>query len=328
MSAIDTLLDGAPIYGGMETGGTKIVCAVGSGPDDLHDEIRFATGTPDESLRRALDYFAAHHARTPLRAIGISAFGPLEPSPESHKYGYITTTPKPHWANTDLVSPFARAFGIPIGFDTDVNGAALGEFMWGAAQGLSTFIYITVGTGIGGGGMIGGKLMHGLMHPEMGHIRIPHDLNRDPYPGWCVYHTDCLEGLATGPAIEARWGKSARELPPNHPAWELEAHYLALGLTSIILTVSPQRVIMGGGVMDQAHLFPMIRQGVLRALNGYFQKEEILERIDEYIVPPALGNKAGVLGSIALARVAEANTVQSGPAQSIPMHSIPMGGAQ
>lgn len=294
----------APLYGGMETGGTKIVCAVGSGPNDLHDEIRFPTGTPEEALQRAQEYFAAHHARTPLSAIGISAFGPLEPSPESPKFGYITTTPKPHWANTDVVSPFARAFSIPIGFDTDVNGAALGEYLWGAAQGLNTFIYITVGTGIGGGGMVGGNLMHGLMHPEMGHIQVPHDLNRDPYPGWCVYHTDCLEGLATGPAIEARWGKPARDLPPDHPAWELEAHYLSLGLASIILTISPQRVILGGGVMDQRHLFPMIRQGVLKALNGYFQKEEILERIDEYIVPPALGNKAGVLGSIGLARLA------------------------
>lgn len=299
--------DDAPLYGGMETGGTKIVCAVGSGPDDLRDEIRFPTGSPEESLRRALEYFSTHHARTPLRAIGISAFGPLEPSPASPKYGYITSTPKPHWANTDIVSPFAQKFDIPIGFDTDVNGAALGEHHWGAAQGLDTFIYVTVGTGIGGGGMMGGKMMHGLMHPEMGHIFIPHDLERDPYPGWCTYHKDCLEGLATGPAIEARWGKPARELPPDHPAWELEAHYLALGMASIVLTVSPQRIIMGGGVMDQTHLFPMIRQGVLKALNGYFQKSEILEHIDEYIVPPALGNKAGVLGSIALARVAEAD---------------------
>jgi len=178
----------------------------------------------------------------------------------------------------------------------------LGECRWGAAQGLDTFIYLTVGTGIGGGGMVGGHFLHGLIHPEMGHIRIPHDWAQDPYPGWCPYHGDCLEGLANGPAIEARWGRRGETLPPDHPAWPLEARYLALGLVNFICTLSPQRIIMGGGVMRQGHLFPMIREQVQRLLNGYVQSPCLMQDIDSYIVPPGLGGRAGVLGAIALAR--------------------------
>jgi fructokinase len=181
-----------------------------------------------------------------------------------------------------------------------VNGAALGEYRWGAAQGLDTFVYLTIGTGIGGGGMINGKLVHGLLHPEMGHMRLPHDVERDPFPGVCPFHGDCLEGVAAGPAIEARWGQRGETLPSGHPAWALEAHYLALGVVNLTCIMSPQRVILGGGVMQQAHLFPLIRSEVQRLLNGYLKAPEIMDRIEEHIVPPGLGKYAGIKGAIAL----------------------------
>ncbi|MBK8049275.1 MAG: ROK family protein [Anaerolineales bacterium] len=292
------------LYGGIEAGGTKFVCAVGSDPDHVLDEIRFPTSRPEEALTQSIEFFRAHHAKTPLSGIGVAAFGPLDPNPASPTFGYITTTPKPHWAHTDVVGALKTALGLPVGFDTDVNGAALGEYRWGAAQGLNTFVYLTVGTGLGGGGMVGGRLIHGLVHPEMGHMRIPHDLNEDPYPGWCTYHGDCFEGLTCGPAIEARWSTSARDLPVNHPAWALEARYLALGLVNIITVLSPQRIVMGGGVMDQRQLFPMIRRNVTEILNGYIQTPALSNNIDEYIVPPGLGARAGVLGAIALAAAA------------------------
>ena len=212
----------------------------------------------------------------------------------------MTTTPKPYWAHTDVVGVLKSALGMPIGFDSDVNGAALGEHRWGAAQGLDTFVYLTVGTGLGGGAMVNGKLVHGLMHPEMGHMRVPHDWQTDPYPGWCTYHGDCWEGLTCGPAIEGRWKTSARDLPPDHPAWALAAHYLALGIVNIITVLAPQRVIMGGVVMDQNHLFPMIRHEVAAVLNGYIHRPQLADQLDEFIVPPGLGNRAGVLGAIAL----------------------------
>ncbi len=292
----------AALVGGIEAGGTKFVCAMGTGPDDLRAETRFPTTTPAETIARAIAFFQEHHAQTPLAAIGIASFGPLDPDPASPTFGHITSTPKPGWANTDFVGPIRRALGVPVGFDTDVNVAALGEHRWGAAQGLDTFIYLTIGTGIGGGGLVNGQLMHGLLHPEMGHIRVPHDQEADPYPGCCPYHGDCLEGLAAGPALEGRWRQPPETLPVEHPAWPLEAHYLALALANFICTLSPQRIILGGGVMEQRHLFPLIRREVQELLNGYIQAQEILERVEEYIVPPALGRRAGVLGAIALAQ--------------------------
>ncbi len=285
-------------YGGIEAGGTKFICAIGTGPDDLR-QVQFPTTTPAGTIDRAIAFF--HEQYTPLAAIGIASFGPIDLNPNSPKYGFITTTPKPGWTNTDLAGAVRRALNVPVGFDTDVNGAALGEYRWGAAQGLDTFIYLTIGTGIGGGGLASGRLLRGLIHPEMGHIRIPHDFARDPFPGACPYHGDCLEGLASGPALEKRWGQRAEALPADHPAWELEAHYLALALVNYICTLSPQRIIIGGGVMEQAQLFPIIRNQVQQLLNGYVQSPEIQERIDEYIVPPGLGECAGVLGAIALA---------------------------
>lgn len=294
----------AALVGGIEGGGTKFVCAVGTGPEDIRAEIRFPTTTPDETLRQAIAFFQEQQRVAPLAAIGIGSFGPVDPDPQSPTFGYVTTTPKPGWANADFAGAIRRALDVPIGFDTDVNVAALGEHTWGAAQGLDTFIYLTIGTGIGGGGMVGGRLMHGLIHPEMGHIRIPHDWAADPYAGWCPYHGDCFEGLANGPALEKRWGQRAETLALDHPAWPLEAHYLALALVSFICTLSPQRIIMGGGVMAQPHLFPLVRQKTQELLNGYVQSPAIMDHIDEYIVPPGLGGRAGVLGAFALAQLA------------------------
>lgn len=288
-----------PVYGGIEAGGTKFVCVVGSGPDDVRAEARFPTTTPDETIGRAVDFLRAH--RADLDALGIASFGPVDPEPTSPTYGFITSTPKPGWANTDIVGAVQGALDLPLGFDTDVNGAALGEHRWGAAQGLDTFIYLTIGTGIGGGGMMGGRLMHGLIHPEMGHVRLPRDVEADPFEGICPFHGDCLEGLASGPALEARWGQPAETLPSDHPAWPLQAHYLGLALMTYVCVLSPQRIIIGGGVMQERQLFPMVRSEVQELLNGYVQAPEILEHIDRYIVPPALGGRAGVLGAVALA---------------------------
>ncbi len=290
------------LFGGIEAGGTKFVCAVGRGPGDIRDEIRFPTTTPEETISQAVDFFRTHHRRAPLTALGIASFGPVDPNPASTNWGYITTTPKPGWQHTNLVGPLRQTLGVPIGFDSDVNGAALGEHRWGAAQGLDTFAYLTVGTGLGGGAMVNGKLLHGMMHAEMGHMLLPRDPEVDPYPGHCPFHGDCFEGLVCGPAIADRWQADPRTFAPDHPAWALEAHYLALGLVNIITVLSPQRVILGGGIMDQEQLFPMVRANVQTLLNGYLQTPEILKQIDDYIVPPGLGNQAGVLGAFALAQ--------------------------
>ena len=272
------------MFGGIEAGGTKFVCAVGTGPKDLRARAEFPTTSPEETIARAVAFFREHG---PVAAVGIASFGPVD-----LKAGRITSTPKPGWANTDFAGTVRRALGVPVGFDTDVNGAALGEWRWGAARGLDTFLYLTVGTGIGGGGLANGRPMHGLMHPEVGHIRIPHDRAADPFAGACPYHGDCLEGLAAGPAIEARWGCRGELLAPDHPAWELEARYLALGIVNFVCTFSPERVIVGGGVMRHAGLLGMIGREVRCLLNGYLEPPEI--------VAPGLGGNAGVLGAMAL----------------------------
>ena len=287
------------VFGGIEAGGTKIVCAVGAGPDSILDEIEFSTTMPDETIDRAVGFF--QHQSESVKALGIGSFGPVDPHPESETYGMITSTPKPGWQNVNVRSQIASRLGVPVAFDTDVNAAALGEHRWGAAQGLDTFVYVTVGTGIGGGAMVEGRLLHGLMHPEMGHLRIPHDRRHDPFGGVCPFHGDCLEGLASGPALEARWGEPGEDLPEDHPAWPLEAHYLALGLVAIICTLSPQRIILGGGVMKRPFLFPMVRSDLLELLAGYIQAPAVTDAIEEMVVPPTLGDRAGVLGAIALA---------------------------
>ncbi|MDH3215157.1 MAG: ROK family protein [Candidatus Krumholzibacteria bacterium] len=291
------------LYGSIEGGGTKFVCTVASGPHDIRDELRYPTTAPDETIGRAIAFFEKQqkkHGR--LSALGIGSFGPIDVDPDSPTWGYVTSTPKAGWSNTDFVGRIRARFDIPIAWDTDVNAAALGEHVWGAAKGLDTFIYITVGTGFGGGGMVRGKLMHGLVHPEMGHIALPHDHDTDPYPGRCPFHGDCLEGMAAGPAISERWGVSGKELPPDHEAWVLEAEYLALGLRTFVCTLSPQRIIMGGGVMQVESLFPLVRARLQKLLNGYVQHPSLIDNIDNYVVPPALGKQAGMLGGVALAQ--------------------------
>jgi len=298
-----------PLYGGIEGGGTKFVCVVGGGPGELHAETRYPTTTPAETLGQAIDFFRQQQAiHGQLDAIGLACFGPLDPNPASAMYGHILPTPKPGWTGADVVGPLVEAFGVPVGFDTDVNGAALAEARWGAAQGCDPVLYLTIGTGIGGGALVNGKLLHGLIHPEMGHIFIPHDRERDPFPGVCPFHGDCFEGLATGPSLNNRWGQPAETLPPDHPAWDLEATYIAYALASYITTLSPQRIVLGGGVAQQSQLFPLIHQKVPAILNGYIHTPQILEHIEQYIVPPGLGGRAGVLGAIALAEQALQDT--------------------
>jgi fructokinase len=291
------------LVGSIEAGGTKFVCTVASGPNDIRDEIRYPTTTPDETLARAIAFFQEQekqHGR--LAALGIGSFGPIDLDPDSPTWGYVTSTPKPGWKDTDFVGRMREHFDVPVAWDTDVNAAALGEYMWGAATGLHTFIYLTIGTGVGGGGMMDGRLMHGLVHPEMGHIVLPHDRTRDPYPGRCPFHGDCLEGMAAGPAIEERWGKPSKELPEDHEAWVLEAEYLALGLRSFVCTLSPQRIIMGGGVMKVPGLFARVRAKLQESLAGYVAPPAIIDDIDHYVVPPGLGDQAGMLGGVALAQ--------------------------
>ncbi len=282
-----------PLYGGIEAGGTKFVCAVGSGPRDIVAKIEFPTTTPKETIARALVFFRQHAERQPA-AIGIGSFGPIDLHSDSSKFGWITSTPKEGWRNVDLAGAIREGTGIETAFDTDVNAAALGEFHWGAAQNLNTFLYLTIGTGIGGGGMVNGRLMHGLLHPEMGHVRVPHDWTEDPYAGACPFHGDCLEGLAAGRALEGRWGQRGEDLPDCHAAWELEAQYLALGIVNWICTLSPERIILGGGLMRRSAMFGSIRTKVKRLLNRYVTAPDI--------VPPGLGDNAGILGAIALAK--------------------------
>ncbi len=297
------------LLGGIEAGGTKFVCAVGRGPDDLRAEARIPTTEPDETIARAIRFFREAAAGEALAAVGIGSFGPLDPDPGSATFGHITSTPKPGWGGTDLAGAVAGALEVPVAFDTDVNAAALGEHRWGIARGLDTFVYLTVGTGIGGGVMASGRLVHGLLHPEMGHLLIARRAD-DDFAGVCPFHGACLEGLASGPALEGRWGQPAETLPEDHPAWELEAHYLALGLANVVCVVSPRRIVLGGGVMTREPLFPIIRRKLRQLLNGYVQASSITDDNEEFIVPPGLGGRAGVLGAIALAELAMATGAQ------------------
>ncbi len=291
------------LLGAIEAGGTKFICAVGSGPDDLRAVTRIPTTTPAETIPQVIDFFQQQgKAEGSLAAIGIGAFGPVDVRADSPKFGWFLNTPKPGWQQIDFVGALKRELGVPIRFDTDVNAAALGEYRWGNAQGLETFIYLTVGTGIGGGGLVRGQPIHGLLHPEMGHILIPHDLLIDPFAGSCPFHRDCLEGLASGFAMEKRWAQKAASLSADHPAWALEANYLATGLVNYILTLSPERIILGGGVMAQQQLFPLIRSQVCEKLNAYLDVPKITNDIAAYIVPPQLGSKAGIMGALALAQ--------------------------
>jgi fructokinase len=289
-------------YAGIETGGTKTICMIGNSPQDIAAEIRFPTSGPQETIQNIKNFFMEHSKRYTLKGIGIGSFGPIDLDPYSPTYGYITTTLKPGWKNTNLVGLLKEALDIPIAFDTDVNAAAYGEYLWGAAQGLDPMIYITVGTGINCGIVSNNRLYHGLIHPEMGHILIPHDKEKDPFPGNCIFHKDCLEGLASGSSLKERWGMPAELYLIDHPAWELEAAYLARAVTNLILILSPKRIVIGGGVMQHKHLFSLLHQLIPPLLNGYLYCTEIKDTIHQYIVPPALGYRSGVLGAIGMAR--------------------------
>lgn len=288
------------IYGGVETGGTWCVCALGSGPDHLLAYEQFPTTSPPETLERIASFFAAHPAPT---AIGIGSFGPVDAEPSSPTWGHVTTTPKPGWRRTAVATVLRDRIGVPVAFDTDVNAAALGEHRWGAGRGVESLCYLTVGTGIGAGLVIGGRPLRGLVHPEVGHLRIPHDPRQDPFRGSCPVHGDCWEGLASGTALGERWEMSPAELPGEHRAWRLEAEYLALGILSIVCVASPHRVIVGGGVMERPALLPMVRRGLRELVAGYLDTPLLGDRIDSYLVAPGLGDRAGVLGAIALAEL-------------------------
>ncbi len=290
-------------YGAVEAGGTKFVCSILADPDHYFEEVRFPTTTPQETLERTVAFFREQQKTYALEAIGVSCFGPVDLNQESPTYGYITTTPKPNWQYTEVAGVLQRELNLPIGFDTDVNGAALAEYTWGNSKKASSLVYYTVGTGVGAGVIINGMPVHGLVHPEAGHILIRQDYEIDPYPGHCPYHSNCLEGLCCGPAIQDRLGIPAQNLPQDHPFWKVLANYLAQACVAQVCQISPEKIVLGGGVMEQLQLFPMIRAEVVRLLNGYIQHPMILNNIDEYITPPVLGNRAGACGAMALAKL-------------------------
>lgn len=290
------------LYGAIEAGGTKFVCAVGTGPEDLRAQARFPTTTPQETIGRCIDFF---RAQPKIEALGVGCFGPIELRRGAPSYGHVTTTPKAGWTNADVVGPLHHALGVPVGWDTDVNGAILGEARWGAAQGLETAIYVTIGTGIGGGALIGGRLAHGLVHPEMGHLMVPRELDDLSFEGDCPFHgARCWEGVASGPAMQRRWGVRAETLPADHPAWDLEARYTASALTTLVMVLSPDRLILGGGVMQAPQLLPLVRRHLQRSLGGYVQADAVLTGMDQYVVAPQLGQRSGIAGALALAEKA------------------------
>ena len=290
-------------FGGIEAGGTKWVCGIGEGGRSVLKLETFPTTTPEETIARAAAFFSSDGLP---ECLGVGSFGPIDVHQTSPTWGQITTTPKPGWAHTNLIALIHAALDIPVAFDTDVNAAALAESRWGAARGFDTFCYITVGTGIGGGAIVNGALLHGLLHLELGHMGVPHDRARDPFDGVCPYHGDCLEGLASGEAIRRRWGRPGEELSGDTAVWELEGEYLALGLMNIVCTLSPQRIVLGGGVTKQPALLPLVRRRLKELLAGYFSAPELTsdDGLEDYIVAPGLGDQAGVLGAIELARVA------------------------
>lgn len=296
MSTTDT-----PLFAGVEMGGTKCVCVLAAGPDRLLAEERVPTTDPAETLaaiEAALDRWQAEHG---FAALGLACFGPIELRRTAADYGHITATTKPGWANTDVAPRLGRRYGVPTAIDTDVSGAALSEGRWGGARGLSTYSYITVGTGVGAGIIVRGRPVMGIGHAEAGHVRVPR-FPGDDWAGACTYHGDCVEGLASGFAIERRIGQSGAELGTDHPVWPMVAHALAGLCHNLVMTVVPERILIGGGVaMRQPQLLPMVRRMLVESLAGYGDASAIAERIDEYVTVPALGDQAGPLGAIALA---------------------------
>jgi fructokinase len=294
------------LFGGIEAGGTKFICMVAQDPEHIVAEERFATTTPDETIPNVAEFFAPYVKRGELAAVGVASFGPLDLNRNSPTYGYITSTPKPGWNQFDFRGEIASRLHVPVAFDTDVNAAAIGEQYWVPEnRSLDPFVYVTVGTGIGVGVIVNGTPIHGLMHAEAGHFALPHDWQRDPFEGVCPYHGDCLEGLASGLSLNQRWGQPSEELPDSHAAWDLETDYLATALANLIYAYSPQRIVLGGGVSQQPGLLETIRCKVQQEINGYLQSPWLGDRIDEYIVPPALETRSGSLGAIAMARMLE-----------------------
>ena len=293
-------------YGGIEAGGTKFNCIVAHDPQNIIAEKVIPTTTPEITLKEVARFFKETEKKhqIALSGMGVASFGPVNLDESNPDYGSITSTPKIKWQNTPLVSIMHRYFDIPFGFDTDVNGAALGEGKWGSGQGLKDFVYITIGTGIGAGIICNGLPIHGLIHPEVGHMLVKHDLNRDPFAGYCPFHGDCLEGLASGPAISERWGIDTKDMPMDHPAWNLEAEYLAQAVHNMSLFFSPQKIIMGGGIMKKDGLIEKMRLLAQTSLNGYLASSQITKDIDQYLVTPQLGDRAGSLGAIVLATLA------------------------
>ena len=292
----------AKLFGAVEAGGTKFVCAIGDASGKIHAESRFPTTDAVATLAAVRDFLGERSgALGALSAIGVGSFGPVVLDRHSAQYGFIGKTPKAGWTDIDMVGMLAREFVCPVGFDTDVNAAALAEHRWGAGRDVRNLVYLTVGTGIGGGVLVDGVPLHGLMHPEIGHVyprRHALDVN---FAGVCPFHGDCLEGLASGPAVLARCGTDLAHLDATHAQWEIQADYLGQLCAQLVLTLSPQRIIMGGGVMDQKRLFPLIRQRMLHWLCGYIDRSEMLDDVHQYVVPPALGARAGVLGGLSLA---------------------------
>ena len=290
-------------FGAVETGGTKTFVMVAKNRKEIVDRKIFPTSSPKQTIIDITRFFqsvSADHAIT-LAGIGIGSFGPLDLDTQSSTFGYITSTPKYGWPFTDLRGEIQSIMQTRVFIDTDVNASAYGEFNSLADRNIECFAYITIGTGIGAGFIINGNVMHGLMHPEFGHIRIPHDLRRDPFPGSCPYHMDCFEGLASGPALEKRWNVTAESIDKDHVAWELEAEYISYAISNLILTISPQKIILGGGVMHQNFLFPMIRTKVKKILNKYIKSVFLEDQIQALITSPILGDDSGIIGALELA---------------------------
>ncbi len=291
------------LLGAVEAGGTKFICAIADRDGKIIDQTRFATTQPQATLDQMQDYFSQIQKQYGLiNAFGIASFGPIELDPHSPRFGYIVETPKTGWANTDLRGALKNNLDVPIGFDTDVNAAALAELQWGAGRGLDHLVYITIGTGIGGGVIVHGKPVHGLLHAELGHLRPQRHRQDIDFAGVCPFHHDCFEGLASGPAIQARWGCSLDQLDSTHLAWVIQADYLGQLCAQIVLHSSPQRIVLGGGVMQQKSLFPMIRQRMKHWLGGYIQRRQLIEAVDDYIVAPELGDQVGIRGALLLAQ--------------------------
>lgn len=290
------------LFGALEAGGTKMVMAVGDENGRILEQKTIPTTTPEETMPQIIEYFKEKIREKGIVALGVGAFGPVDVVKASTTYGHILNTPKLAWKQYNLAGTLEKELGIPVGLDTDVNGSCLGEMTYGCAKGMDTVVYITIGTGIGAGIAVGGKLLHGMLHPEAGHILIAKN-SHDPGKSVCPYHDSCFEGLASGPSMEARWGKKSAELVDNAKVWELESEYIAKGLVNIILTLSPQKIILGGGVMHQEQLFPMIRNKVSALLNNYYTTKE-LERMEDYIVPASLQDNQGIMGAVRLAQLA------------------------